>query len=73
MYAIECSSIADQAKQIVIDNGFEGVVTIVHGKAEEVTLPVDKVRRHAAAAAARRRVGPVLGGPAAAPGCWAPC
>lgn len=43
VYAIECSSIADQAKQIVKDNGFDDVVTIVHGKAEEVTLPVDKV------------------------------
>lgn len=43
VYAIECSSIAEQAKQIVIDNGFEDQVTIVHGKVEEVTLPVDKV------------------------------
>lgn len=33
---IECSSIAEQARQIVRDNGFEGVVTIVHGKVEEV-------------------------------------
>jgi len=29
----------------VADNGFSGQVTIVHGKCEEVTLPVDKVRR----------------------------
>ena len=33
---IECSSIAEQAAQIVKDNGYEGVVTIVHGKLEEV-------------------------------------
>jgi protein arginine N-methyltransferase 1 len=44
VYAIECSSIAEQAKQIVADNGAADKVTIVYGKAEEVTLPVDKVR-----------------------------
>jgi protein arginine N-methyltransferase 1 len=33
---VECSSIAEQARQIVRDNGFEGVVTIVQGKLEEV-------------------------------------
>ena len=43
VYAIECSSIAEQAAQIVADNGLADKVTIVHGKAEEVTLPVDKV------------------------------
>ncbi|GBF92903.1 arginine N-methyltransferase [Raphidocelis subcapitata] len=43
VYAIECSSIAEQAKAIVADNGFADRVTIVHGKAEEVELPVDKV------------------------------
>lgn len=43
VYAIECSSIAEHAKQIVKDNGFEDVVTIIQGKVEEVTLPVDKV------------------------------
>lgn len=32
VYAIECSAIADQAKQIVRDNGFEGRVTIIQGK-----------------------------------------
>jgi hypothetical protein len=35
---VECSSIAEQARQIVKDNGFEGVVTIVQGKLEEVRL-----------------------------------
>jgi protein arginine N-methyltransferase 1 len=44
VYGIECSSIAVQAKQIVADNHLSDKVTIVHGKVEEVTLPVDKVR-----------------------------
>ena len=43
VYAIECSSIAEQARQIVADNGLSDKVTIVHGKAEEVTLPVERV------------------------------
>lgn len=37
------SAIAEQAQQIVADNGFGGQVTIVRGKVEEVSLPVDKV------------------------------
>lgn len=32
VYGIECSAIADQAQQIVKDNGFEGRVTIIKGK-----------------------------------------
>lgn len=32
MYGIECSAIADQAKQIVLDNGYSDQVTIVKGK-----------------------------------------
>eukprot|EP00898_Chlorokybus_atmophyticus_P001905 jgi/Chlat1/2715/Chrsp180S02865 len=40
---IECSDIADKAREIVRDNGYENVVTIVKGKVEEVTLPVEKV------------------------------
>lgn len=47
MYGIECSSIAEQAKEIVADNGYADVVTIVHGKVEEISLPVDKVGRQA--------------------------
>jgi hypothetical protein len=43
VYGIECSSIAVQAKQIVADNHLSSKVTIIHGKVEEVTLPVDKV------------------------------
>ncbi|KXZ56601.1 hypothetical protein GPECTOR_1g540 [Gonium pectorale] len=43
VYGIECSTIADQAKQIVKDNGFEDRVTIIKGKVEEVVLPVEHV------------------------------
>jgi hypothetical protein len=46
VYGIECSSIADQAREIVSDNGFSGQVTIIQGKVEEVELPVQQVRRH---------------------------
>jgi hypothetical protein len=56
---IDCSDIIKQAQQIINDNGFQdrklkslyGTVennvvvgiTLIQGKAEEVTLPVDKV------------------------------
>lgn len=43
VYGIEFSAIADQAKQIVSDNGFADVVTIIKGKVEEVELPVKQV------------------------------
>ena len=43
VYAIEMSSIADQAKEIIRDNGMEGKITIIRGKVEEVVLPVEKV------------------------------
>jgi len=43
VYGIECSSIAVQAKQIVTDNHLSGKVHIIHGKVEEITLPVEKV------------------------------
>eukprot|EP00326_Haptolina_ericina_P015602 CAMPEP_0181197010 /NCGR_PEP_ID=MMETSP1096-20121128/15792_1 /TAXON_ID=156174 ORGANISM="Chrysochromulina ericina, Strain CCMP281" /NCGR_SAMPLE_ID=MMETSP1096 /ASSEMBLY_ACC=CAM_ASM_000453 /LENGTH=387 /DNA_ID=CAMNT_0023286851 /DNA_START=65 /DNA_END=1228 /DNA_ORIENTATION=- len=38
---IECASIVDQAREIVEANGLSGVVTILHGKCEDVTLPDD--------------------------------
>jgi protein arginine N-methyltransferase 1 len=40
---IECSGIVDLAQQIVKENGLDNKITIVKGKAEEVTLPVEKV------------------------------
>lgn len=35
---IDCSSVADQARQIVEDNGFKDVITIIQGKVEELEL-----------------------------------
>mmetsp|Transcript_30846 Transcript_30846/g.68314 ORF Transcript_30846/g.68314 Transcript_30846/m.68314 type:complete len:345 (+) Transcript_30846:155-1189(+) len=43
VYGIECSAIADQAQQIVKDNGYENKVTIIKGKVEEIDLPVPTV------------------------------
>ncbi|GAB4813615.1 hypothetical protein N2152v2_000661 [Parachlorella kessleri] len=43
VYGIDMSAIAEQAKQIVKDNGYQDRVTIIRGKVEEVQLPVDKV------------------------------
>jgi hypothetical protein len=46
VYGIECSNIADKATQIVKTNGWDHVVTIIKGKMEEITLPVDKVHAY---------------------------
>eukprot|EP00002_Diphylleia_rotans_P028120 TRINITY_DN5671_c0_g1_i1.p1 TRINITY_DN5671_c0_g1~~TRINITY_DN5671_c0_g1_i1.p1 ORF type:complete len:339 (+),score=89.23 TRINITY_DN5671_c0_g1_i1:69-1085(+) len=43
VYGIDFSGIIEQAQEIVRDNGYEGKVTLIRGKVEEVTLPVDKV------------------------------
>jgi len=43
VYGVDCSSIIDKAKEIVALNGFADKITLVKGKVEEVTLPVDKV------------------------------
>ncbi|KAK3285548.1 Protein arginine N-methyltransferase 1 [Cymbomonas tetramitiformis] len=43
VYAIECSNIADRAKDIVADNGYADRITVIKGKMEEITLPVEKV------------------------------
>jgi protein arginine N-methyltransferase 1 len=43
VYAIECSNIAIQCKQIIKDNGFSEVIDVIHGKMEEVELPVQYV------------------------------
>merc|ERR1711976_1470 len=43
VYGVECSAIAEQAAEIVRVNGFEGRVTIINKKIEEMELPVDKV------------------------------
>jgi len=43
VYGIDCSSIIDQAEQIVSRNGFADKISLIKGKVEEVELPVDKV------------------------------
>ncbi|XP_057544539.1 protein arginine N-methyltransferase 1.1-like isoform X1 [Amaranthus tricolor] len=43
VYAVECSQMADMAKQIVEANGYSDVITILKGKIEEIDLPVLKV------------------------------
>jgi len=40
---VDMSTIALHARQVVEDNGLQGVVTILHGKVEEVELPVTEV------------------------------
>lgn len=43
VYGIDMADIAYKAQQIVKDNGFEGKITIIKGKVEEIELPVEKV------------------------------
>lgn len=43
VYAVECSGIIHLAKQIVSANGLDDKITLIHGKIEDVDLPVDKV------------------------------
>lgn len=43
VYGIECSSIIHTARQIISDNGFNESITLIHGKVEDVELPVPKV------------------------------
>ncbi|GAX15725.1 type I protein arginine methyltransferase [Fistulifera solaris] len=43
VYAVDCSSIIDQARKIVERNGFADKITLIKGKVEEIDLPVDHV------------------------------
>lgn len=43
VYAVECSLMADMAKEIVKANGFSSVITVLKGKVEEIVLPVTHV------------------------------
>ncbi|KAG5547267.1 hypothetical protein RHGRI_013068 [Rhododendron griersonianum] len=43
VYAVECSQMADMAKEIVKVNGFSNVITVLKGKIEEIELPVAQV------------------------------
>eukprot|EP01062_Namystynia_karyoxenos_P002052 TRINITY_DN10709_c2_g1_i1.p1 TRINITY_DN10709_c2_g1~~TRINITY_DN10709_c2_g1_i1.p1 ORF type:complete len:376 (+),score=143.56 TRINITY_DN10709_c2_g1_i1:81-1130(+) len=36
---VDCSSIIEQAREIVRDNGFADTITLLHGKMEEVQMP----------------------------------
>ena len=38
VYGLECSTIADQAKRIVADNGYSDRVTIIKGKVSHISL-----------------------------------
>ena len=40
---IDMSEIITKAREIVKENGYEDVITLIKGKVEEVELPVDKV------------------------------
>jgi hypothetical protein len=44
VYGIECSGIIHSARQIIKDNGLSDAITLIHGKVEDVELPVPKVR-----------------------------
>ncbi|KAK4480057.1 hypothetical protein RD792_013114 [Penstemon davidsonii] len=43
VYAVECSSMADMAQEIINKNGFSNVITVLKGKIEEIELPVSQV------------------------------
>lgn len=43
VYSVDNSSISTFTKQIVKDNKLEDKITVIHGKIEEITLPVEKV------------------------------
>ncbi|KAB2618401.1 protein arginine N-methyltransferase 1.2 [Pyrus ussuriensis x Pyrus communis] len=43
VYAVECSDMADMAKEIVETNGYSNLITVLKGKIEEIELPVPKV------------------------------
>jgi len=41
VFAIDASDIAEKAKKIVAQNHMEDIITVIHGKIEDVTLPDD--------------------------------
>lgn len=43
VYSVDMSSIIEKAKEIVSINGFSDKITLLQGKLEDITLPVDKV------------------------------
>ena len=43
VFAVDCSNIALQCKQIIADNNFSDVIQVFHGKMEDIQLPVQYV------------------------------
>ena len=43
VYALDCSAIVEHAKEIIEENGFQSRITVIRGKVEDITLPVEKV------------------------------
>jgi len=43
VYAVDMSNIIEHAEKIVADNGFSDKITLIKGKIEDITLPVDSV------------------------------
>ena len=43
VYAVECSAIVEQCRQIVTDNGFADTIEVIRGKMEDIVLPVEQV------------------------------
>lgn len=43
VYAIERAKIGDKAIQVIKNNGYEDVITVIRGRVEDIELPVDKV------------------------------
>jgi len=43
VYAVDCSSIIDQARAIIKLNNFDDRITLIKGKIEEIELPVTKI------------------------------
>jgi len=43
VYGIECSGIIHSARQIIKDNKLDKQITLIHGKVEDLELPVPKV------------------------------
>lgn len=43
VFAVDMASITNQAEQIVEENGYSDVITVINGKIEELSLPVDTV------------------------------
>jgi protein arginine N-methyltransferase 3 len=43
VYAIEASGLATKARENIANNGLSASISVIQGKVEDITLPVDKV------------------------------